>query len=124
MSGGVAMLVRSSMENAWQQDYVDLAVAKGVPRRRITVRHVLRNSLGPAVVALGMRFGDMLAGAVVIELIFARNGIGQLAVSSVQNADYNVVQVIIVGAVLIAVLVQLGTEIVLAALDPRVRLGA
>lgn len=124
MSGGVAMLVRSSMDNAWRQDYVDLAVSKGVPRRQITVRHVLRNSLGPAVVALGMRFGDMLAGAVVIEMIFARNGIGQLAVSSVQNADYNVVQVIIVGAVLIAVLVQLGTEIALAALDPRVRLGA
>jgi peptide/nickel transport system permease protein len=57
-------------------------------------------------------------------MIFARNGIGQLAVSSVQNADYNVVQVIIVGAVMIAVLVQLGTEIVLAVLDPRVRLGA
>jgi peptide/nickel transport system permease protein len=124
MSGSIAMLVQSSMDNAWRQDYVDLAIAKGAPRRRITVRHVVRNSLGPAVVTLGMRFGDLLAGAVVIEMIFARNGIGQLAVTSVQTADYNVVQVIIVGAVLIAVLTQLLTEIAMAALDPRVRLGA
>ncbi|WP_199435299.1 ABC transporter permease [Qaidamihabitans albus] len=123
MSGGIAMLVQSSMDNAWRQDYVDLAVAKGVGRRRITARHVVRNSLGPAVVAIGIRFGEMLAGAVVIEMIFARNGLGQLAVSSVQSADYNVVQVIIVGAVVIAVVVQLLTEIAMATLDPRVRLG-
>lgn len=123
-SAGIARLVQSSMANVRQQDFVDLAVAKGVPPWRITVRHVVRNSLGPAVVALGMRFGDMLAGAVVIELIFARNGIGMLAVTSVRNADYNVVQVVILGAVMIAVLVQLLTEIVLATLDPRVRLEA
>jgi peptide/nickel transport system permease protein len=124
LSGSVAMLVQSSMDSAWRQDYVDLAIAKGTPRRRITMRHVVRNSLGPAVVTLGMRFGDLLAGAVVIEMIFARNGIGQLAVTSVQSADYNVIQVIIVGAVVIAVLTQLLTEIAMAGLDPRVRLGA
>ncbi|MFD5257387.1 ABC transporter permease [Streptomyces bobili] len=123
MSGGIAMLVQSSMDNAWRQDYVDLAVAKGVGRRRITLRHVVRNSLGPAMVAIGIRFGDMLAGAVVIEMIFARNGLGQLAVSGVQDSDYNVVQVLIVGAVVIAVVVQLFTEIAMATLDPRVRLG-
>ncbi|MGW0825793.1 ABC transporter permease [Streptomyces sp. NPDC002845] len=123
MSGSIAMLVQSSMDNAWRQDYVDLAVAKGVGRQRIALRHVVRNSLGPAVVAIGIRFGDMLAGAVVIEMIFARNGLGQLAVSGVQNADYNVVQVLIVGAVVIAVVVQLLTEIAMATLDPRVRLG-
>ncbi|PXY24720.1 ABC transporter permease [Prauserella muralis] len=123
MSGSIAMLVQSSMDNAWRQDYVDLAVAKGVGRRRIAVRHVVRNSLGPAVVAIGIRFGEMLAGAVVIEMIFARNGLGQLAVTSVQSADYNVVQVLIVGAVVIAVVVQLLTEIAMATLDPRVRLG-
>ncbi|MDX3104996.1 ABC transporter permease [Nonomuraea angiospora] len=124
MGGHVAMLVQSSMDNAWRQDYVDLAVAKGVPRRWITLRHVVRNSLGPAAVTIGMRFGDMLAGAVVIEMIFARNGIGQLGVSGVLSADYNLVQVIIVGTVLIAVVVQLLTEIAMAVLDPRVRLGA
>lgn len=123
MSAGVARLVQTSMLAVRQEDFVDLAVAKGVPTRRISVRHVLRNSLGPAVVAIGIRFGDLLAGAVVIEAIFARNGLGQLAVSAAQSADYAVIQVLIVGTVLIAVIAQLLTEISLAALDPRIRLG-
>ena len=123
MSAGVARLVQTRMLAVRQEDFIDLAVSKGVSPRRIDVRHVLRNSLGPAVVAIGIRFGDLLAGAVVIEAIFARNGLGQLAVSGAQSSDYTVVQVLIVGAVFIAVVGQLLTEIVLAALDPRVRLG-
>ncbi|MFJ9582332.1 ABC transporter permease [Streptomyces acidicola] len=122
MSAGVARLVQTSMLGVRQEDFVDLAVAKGVPPMRISLRHVLRNSLGPAVVAIGIRFGDLLAGAVVIEAIFARNGLGQLAVTSAQTADYPVVQVLIVATVLVAVLAQLATEITLAALDPRIRL--
>ncbi|MCM3845430.1 MULTISPECIES: ABC transporter permease [Pseudonocardia] len=123
MSAGVARLIQTTMYAARQEEYVDLATAKGVPPLRITTRHVLRNSLGPAVVALGIRFGDLLAGAVVIEAIFARNGLGQLAVTGAQSADYAVVQVLIVGAVFIAVAAQLLTEIALSALDPRIRLG-
>ena len=121
-ASGIARLVQTAMRAVRQSDFVDLALAKGVPSGRIAVRHVLRNSLGPALVAIGIRFGDLLAGAVVIEAIFARNGLGLLAVSSAQNADYPVVQVLIVGAVLIAVVAQLLTEIGLAGLDPRVRL--
>lgn len=124
MSAGVARLLQTSMVAVRQEDFVDLAVAKGVPPWRIDLRHVLRNSLGPAVVAIGIRFGDLLAGAVVIEAIFARNGLGQLAVGGAQSADYAVVQVIIVGTVFVAVVAQLLTEIVLAALDPRIRLGS
>jgi peptide/nickel transport system permease protein len=123
MSAGVARLVQTRILAVRQEDFVDLAVAKGVPEKRITRRHVLRNSLGPGVVLIGILFGDLLAGAVVIEAIFARNGLGQLAVSGAQSADYTVVQVLIVFAVFIAVVGQLLTEIVLATLDPRVRLG-
>jgi peptide/nickel transport system permease protein len=123
MSAGVARLVQTRILAVRQEDFIDLAVAKGVPPRRITRRHVLRNSVGPGVVLIGILFGDLLAGAVVIEAIFARNGLGQLAVSGAQSADYTVVQVLIVGAVFVAVVGQLLTEVVLAALDPRVRLG-
>jgi peptide/nickel transport system permease protein len=123
MSAGIARLVQTSMLAVRQEDFVDLAIAKGVPRMRINIRHILRNSLGPAVVAIGIRFGDLLAGAVVIEAIFARNGLGQLAVSGAQANDYPVMQVLIVGAVFIAVVAQLLTEITLSALDPRVRLA-
>lgn len=119
----VARLLQTSMITTREEDFVDLAKAKGVSARGITRRHVLPNSLGSAVVAIGLRFGDMLAGAIIIEAIFARNGIGALAIYAVQTRDYNVLQAIIVGAVLIAVVTQLLSEIVLAALDPRIRLG-
>jgi len=104
------------------EQFVELAVAKGVPSRRISIRHVLRNSTDAGIVLAGIRAGELLAGAVVIEAIFARNGLGQLAVQSVQNRDYQVVQVIVVGAVAVALAIQLLTEILLAALDPRIRL--
>lgn len=118
----IARLLQASMLTTRDEDFVDLAKAKGVPEGAITRRHVLRNSLGPTVVAIGLRFGDMLAGAIIIESIFARNGIGALAIYAVQARDYNMLQAIIIGAVLIAVLTQLLSEIVLAALDPRIRL--
>lgn len=118
----VARLLQTAMNSARGEDYVDLAKAKGASPRRITWRHVLRNSMGTAVVALGLRAGDLLAGAIVIEAIFARNGLGSLAVYAVQSRDYVVLQVLILGAVILAVFIQLFSEIILAALDPRVRL--
>jgi peptide/nickel transport system permease protein len=120
----IARLVQTSMQSVRSEDFVDLAKAKGVGPGAITRRHVLRNSFGTAVVVIGLRLGDLLAGAIITEAIFARNGLGQLAVTSVQTRDYPVVQVLILGAVLIAVAIQLLTEIILAALDPRVRLEA
>lgn len=119
----VARFVQTEMLAVRNAEFVDLAVSKGVSPRRITFRHVFRNSVGSAVVAVGMQIGHVLAGAVIIEAIFARNGLGQLAVSSVQSRDFTVLQVLILGAVFVAVGCQLLTEVVLAALDPRIRLG-
>lgn len=118
----VARLLQTTMTAMRNEDFVDLAKAKGVPQKQIMRRHILRNSWGPAVVAIGLRVGDLVAGAIVIEAIFARNGLGTLAVNSVQSRDYFVLQALILGAVLIAVLIQLISEIILAALDPRIRL--
>lgn len=120
----IARLVQTSMLANRGEDYVDLAVAKGVPPLRITWRHVTRNSLGTAVVIIGLRVGELLGGAIIIENVFARNGLGSLAVGAVQNRDYLLVQVLVLGAVLIAVVVQLLSEIAMAALDPRIRLGS
>jgi len=118
----VARLLQTTMTTMRNEDFVDLARAKGVPERQIMRRHILRNSWGPAVVAIGLRVGDLLAGAIVVEAIFARNGLGTLAVNSVQSRDYFVLQALILGAVLIAVFIQLLSEIILATLDPRIRL--
>jgi peptide/nickel transport system permease protein len=119
----VARFVQTEMLTMRNAEFVDLALAKGASATRVTFRHVLRNSLGTAVVAVGLQMGHVLAGAVIIEAIFARNGLGQLAVSSVQDRDFTVLQVLILGAVAVAVVCQLLTEIILASLDPRIRLG-
>lgn len=120
----VGRLVATSMRTTAGEDFVDLAVAKGVRHGAIVRRHVLRNSMGPALVTIGLRFGELLAGAIVVEAIFARHGLGSLAVTSVQTRDYLVVQVLILGAVVVAVTMQLLTDLGVAILDPRVRLGA
>ncbi|WP_163544713.1 ABC transporter permease [Occultella kanbiaonis] len=118
----VSRLLQTTMLSMRGEDFVDLARAKGVSESRVTYRHVLRTSLGASVVAVGMRIGDLFGGAIIIEAIFARNGLGQLAVQAVNARDYQLIQVLIMGAVLIAVIFQLLTDIALAALDPRVRL--
>ncbi|MFD3588251.1 ABC transporter permease [Streptomyces sp. NPDC058683] len=122
-AGGVARLLQTEMTRVRNEDYVDLALSKGASPRRITLRHVLRNSFGSAVVAIGLEIGTLLAGAVVMESIFNRNGLGQLAVSSVTTRDFTVLQVLILGVVCVAVICQIVTELVLAALDPKIRLG-
>jgi len=123
-AAAVARLLRSAMDQARREEYVRTAVAKGVPARQIVVRHVLRNSLSSSLVTLGIRFGEILGGAIVVEAVFARSGLGELAVTSVYQRDYVVLQALTLIAVGIAVLTQLLTEIGLATLDPRIRLGA
>lgn len=118
----VARLVQARMLQVRQEEFVDFAKAKGVPPSRIALSHILRNSMGTAVVATGIRIGELLAGAVVIEAIFARNGIGLMAVDAVNSRDYQVVQIVVLGAVVVAVVTHLVSEILLAALDPRIRL--
>lgn len=120
----IARLTAARMAQVRQEDFVDLAISKGVPPYRIVWNHILRNSLGTAIISTGMRVGELLAGAVVIEAIFARNGLGMLAVTSVASRDFNAVQIIVLGAVVIAVVTHLLSEILLAALDPRLRLEA
>ncbi|MEU4226699.1 ABC transporter permease [Nonomuraea sp. NPDC026600] len=119
----VARLLQAEMLAVKNEDYVDLALSKGASATRITLRHVLRNSVGTAIVAVGLQIGNLLAGAVIIEAIFNRNGLGQLAVSSVQTRDFTVLQVLILAVVFVAVLCQILTEVVLAGLDPRIKLG-
>lgn len=119
----IARLLQTSMLSTRNEEFVELAIAKGASRLRVTLRHVLRNSLGPAIVALGIRIGDLLAGTVIIEAIFARNGLGSLVVSSVQSQDYVVLQSLILASVVVAIAIQLGTEVLLARLDPRAQLS-
>jgi peptide/nickel transport system permease protein len=118
----IARLLQTSMLTTRGEEFVDLATAKGASAARITFRHVLPASLDAAIVAVGLRIGELLSGAIIIEAIFSRSGLGQLAVQAVNNRDYFLIQTLVIGAVIVAVVCQLLSEIVMAAADPRIRL--
>jgi oligopeptide transport system permease protein len=116
-----ARLVRGSMLETMQQDYVRTARAKGLRWRRIVTRHVFRNSLIPVVTATAPLFGLIVTGTFVIELIFSIPGIGRYFISSVSNRDYSVVMGITVLTSLIIILMNLIVDIAYGFLDPRTR---
>ena len=116
-------LVRSGMLTVLAQDYVRTARAKGVAEALILWKHAFKNVSIPLVTMVGLQFGRLLAGTVVIEIVFAWPGIGFLTVKAVRTLDYPVVQaaVVVVGAAI--ALVNLATDVVVGYLDPRIRYG-
>jgi ABC-type dipeptide/oligopeptide/nickel transport system permease component len=116
-----ARLVRGSMLETLQQDYVRTAKAKGLRYRRIVGLHVLRNSLIPVITAAGPLLGFIITGSFVIELIFNIPGIGQSYIDSVSNRDYSVVMGLTVLLSVIVILANLVVDILYGVLDPRTR---
>jgi ABC-type dipeptide/oligopeptide/nickel transport system permease component len=116
-----ARLVRGTMLETLQQDYVRTARAKGLRYRRVVGLHVLRNSLIPVVTAAGPLLGFIITGSFVIELIFNIPGIGQNYVDSISNRDYSVVMGLTVLLSVIVILANLVVDILYGILDPRTR---
>jgi peptide/nickel transport system permease protein len=119
----IARLVRSSMVETLGADFVRTAWAKGLADRRVVIRHAFRNSLIPVVTMLGLQIGALLGGAVVVEVVFARPGIGQMIVTAITKRDLPVVQGGVLTIAVIFVLVNLVIDILYGRLDPRIRLG-
>jgi oligopeptide transport system permease protein len=117
----VARLVRGTMLETMQQDYVRTAKAKGLRWRRVVVRHVLRNSLIPVVTAVGPLIGLVITGTFVIETIFSIPGIGRYFVDAVAARDYSVVMGITVLAAIVVIVANLVVDILYGFLDPRTR---
>lgn len=117
------MLRADMLQQITHEEYVVTARAKGVSERRLLIRHVLRNSLFSLITVIGVNFGTLIGATVIVEDIFALPGIGSLLVSSVYNRDVTVVQGIVVILAVIAVVVNLITDLLYVALDPRVRYG-
>lgn len=116
-------LLRAEMISTLDQDFILVAKAKGVPRRRILYGHALRPSSFPLITAVGLTMGSLMGGALVIEVIFGLPGIGSLLYSAITNRDYMVVQgVVLVIAVSYAV-INLLIDLLYGILDPRVRRG-
>ncbi len=118
----IARLLATEMRRTSEEEFVRTAVAKGARRSRIVWRHILPNSLGPAMVELGIRVGEMFAGAVVVESLFARSGIGSLLVTAVSDHDYLLADDLLLMSVAFAILMQLLTELGMARIDRRIRL--
>ena len=114
---------RSSLLEVMGEDYIRTARAKGLFERRVIWLHALRNSMLPVVTILGIRLGNILGGAVVIETMFSWPGVGRLAVFALQRADYPVIQVIVMLSAIAILVANLLTDIAYAYLDPRIRYG-
>jgi len=116
----IARQTRSSMLEVLSQDYVRTARAKGLKTVKVNYKHALRNALIPVVTVVGLQMGSLLSGAVITETVFARPGMGRLAVQSIYGRDYPLVQgVVLLGAVAI-VIVNLLVDILYAFVDPRI----
>jgi peptide/nickel transport system permease protein len=117
----IARLTRSTLVEILGADYVRTARAKGLVERAVVYRHALRNALLPLLTMIGMQFGTLFGGAVIIENVFSRQGLGTLATQAVINRDFPVVQGCVMVAATLYVLVNLLVDVLYAAVDPRIR---
>ena len=117
-----ARLVRSSMLEVLRHDYVTTARAKGLNEFIIVHWHVLRNALIPVVTIIGLEFGHLLGGAVIVETIFAWPGIGRLMIQAVYAKDFPLVQASVTIMALLFVTLNLAVDLIYTVLDPRARL--
>lgn len=122
-AGIIARQTRSSMLEVLQQDYIKAARAKGLGEAVVVYRHALKNALIPVVTIVGLQFGRLLGGTVLVETVFSWPGMGRLMVDSIFTRDYPVIQ----GAVLIFAtafsLVNLGVDLLYGFIDPRIKYG-
>jgi peptide/nickel transport system permease protein len=117
----VLQTTRTAILSIRAEDFIRTARAKGVPGRRLQVRHILRNALIPVVTMTGLQFGFLLGGALVVEQIFAIPGIGRQMLLGLDQKEYAVVQSTVLVIAAMFVLVNLLTDLVYRLVDPRVR---
>jgi peptide/nickel transport system permease protein len=112
---------RSAMLNVLSADYVRTATAKGLPRRRVVLRHALRNALIPIITLGALEFGTLLSGAVLTEQVFSIPGFGKLIVDAVFNRDYSVVQGVVMFTATAYITLNLVADVAYVLVDPRLR---
>jgi peptide/nickel transport system permease protein len=118
-----ARVARTAVLDELEKDYVRTAHAKGVPITRIVIRHLLRNASIPVVTVAALEIANLLAGAVIVETVFAWPGLGQLTVQAIAARDFMLVQgVVLLGAVT-AIALNLVADVLYSIIDPRIRMG-
>jgi ABC-type dipeptide/oligopeptide/nickel transport system permease component len=117
----IARLTRSSMLEVLGQDYVRTARAKGLSGWAVVMRHALKNALIPVVTIFGLQFGNLLAGAVIVETVFSRPGLGRLIVGAILAKDFPLVQGTVLFVATSYVLINVLVDVAYAWIDPRIR---
>ena len=120
-SAAIARQVRSAMVGVLQQDYIRAARAQGLSARRVIFRHALTNAMVPVVAVLSFQITVLLGGALIVEQVFAINGLGTLAITAVRQQDIPMIQGLVLVMVALVVLVQLATDVVYGLLNPKAR---
>ena len=123
MAAILTRILRVSLLQAANEDYIKAARAKGVRETQIWFKHMLRNALLSVVTIMGLQFGSLLAGSVITETIFAWPGIGRLTIQAIQTRDYPLVQGCVLIIALSYLLVNLFTDVVYHFIDPRITYG-
>jgi peptide/nickel transport system permease protein len=119
----VTQIFAKSLDDVLRQDYIDTAVAKGASTVRIHLRHAFRNAIGPTLTMTGIIVGNLLAGTVVAETIFSREGIGRTTVDAVNRQDLPIVQGIVMLSALTFVVVNLLVDLLYPVIDRRITLA-
>ncbi len=119
--GFIARLVRTSMLEVMGENYIRTSRAFGLPERLITYKYALKNACIPTITILGLGIGRLLGGAVLIEIVFARPGLGRLIYGAISERNYPVVQGAVLVVVVVFVLVNLLVDLSYSAIDPRIR---
>ncbi|GAB3429230.1 ABC transporter permease [Actinophytocola sediminis] len=121
VAAALARQARSSMIRALQQDYTRTALSKGLSRRRVVLKHAARNAASPVVTSVSFQVAHLLGGAIVIERLFALPGLGSLTIDAVLRYDPNIIQAVVLFAVVVVVLVNLVVDLSYVWLNPKVR---
>ena len=116
-------MMRSTLLEVMQEDYIRTARAKGVYERWVVVRHAMRNAMLPVITVIGLEFAFLIGGLVVTEQVFNLNGIGKLFVETVARGDYTMVQALVMLIAVFFIVLNIVVDLLYAALDPRIRYG-
>jgi peptide/nickel transport system permease protein len=116
----IARMTRSALLEVMGEDYIRTARAKGLAERVVVARHALKNAFIPVITVVGLQFGSLLGGTVITETVFARPGIGRIAVLALQSKDFPVAQGIVLFISLVYVFVNLVVDVLYAYVDPRI----
>ena len=120
LTGLLTRLTRLEVLEEMSSDYVRTARAKGLPEGKVIRNHVLRNAMNPVVTVIGLQLGNLVSGAIIVEVVFSWPGVGRLLVSALQQSDYPIVQGLIIMFACFFVLINIVVDVFYSVLNPRV----